>query len=237
MIEIFLKKLFNKENFIYYTGLFFFIGLVIGTAYNYLLYNLLFGVDIFNYVDPIDLIFSWISNMNIILPFVSVVIYFYIIHLITSISIENKLFSFKKSTLLIAVIFSIIFIIYIFTLYKTNSLIHYFIFIFILSLATINTIIYLRSASLFKDQFTIKHFKGVTIFFAFFYIVFGSTYTYKNIEKDNNCIVTLIKGDKASVKDKILNFIGRTGSVTIFYDDKEVLILNNSDISSIKHLK
>ena len=59
-IESFDKKLTT------YTAAFVAYGVIVGAVFNYMVFNHMLGFDIFGYLEPMDFIFSWISNETIL---------------------------------------------------------------------------------------------------------------------------------------------------------------------------
>lgn len=89
-----------------FISLIFSFAIIIGGFYNYFLYNVQLDIEIFNFITTYDLIFTWISNKELIIDFLSVIFIF--ILLIYKDYLNQISIQIKTKTLYLAIFICII---------------------------------------------------------------------------------------------------------------------------------
>lgn len=211
---------------------------IIGFFYNITYYNYGFQIDIFNYLEVNDLIFSWISNSKIL----TIIICFAIVFLLLAYRLN-----FSRNTsyfiLFISIILFSLFIKYNDILIKISKLddlnIVYVIFIYsfiiiILSILDSYSINW-KIIQIYKEKSNPIRMEILYFLCIFFFtIIISIVNYYETLYNSQKCKIIFIKDTNLKSSNEEYHFIGRTSNVTIFKDSQEKInVINNSDISNI----
>lgn len=228
-VTIFDLKIFSRL-FIY--------AIIIGFFYNLTYYNYGFKIDIFNYIEVNDLIFSWISNSKILTIIICFTIAFFLL-------VYRLNFQRQTSYFLLILI---IFLFFLFKEYEKNLIeistlddlnIMYVIFIYALFIIILSILhsysINWKIIQSFKEKsnpIQIEIFYFLCILFIT--IMISTVNYYETLYNSQKCKIIFIKDTNLKSSNEEYHFIGRTSNVTIFKDSQEKInVINNSDISNI----
>lgn len=233
------------------TSLVFGFGILIGFIYNYFLYNVAFDIDIFNYIEITDLIFSWISTVSLLL-----------IILITTFLILGSYYFYNSKLYNPSSPFSIDNFFFP-ALISILTLMFIYIDIININITILSVAIFL--IYIFVGQNTFKRFtsnkngpqvtfKVLILFYVPLVLYFAysaaDNYSRKLLIYDefNLCNIRLIRNIDAIGSKYFTQFVGRTSTNSIFLVGpkdrssieklkKYIYIINNADISNVVFYK
>lgn len=257
------KMTFEKKLSLFLTLIFLF-SIIIGGFYNYFLYNHLLKIDIFNFITTYDLIFSWISNEKLIIDFL-IVSFVFIFMLNSNDSKEYaKYFKIKYLYIFVPICFFSYFLLLFFYYIYNIGFLYYFIakLLLLLLILSLTLILVIKVQELFLFHLTIIIIMFISLFIS---LKQNTFYLYDDLEFDlylNSYNVNLIRGNNIDnckfnyqligtttsnsifLVTDISNFFVDNNSNTINYEailghtekDKRIEILNNNNISRMKHI-
>ncbi|MGA1931522.1 hypothetical protein ACH5BF_02180 [Arcobacter sp. YIC-464] len=226
-------------------------SIFLGFLYNYILYNKYFEFDIFNFVDPLDLIMSWISN-DIFIVFIlgifcmTIIIYFVKDKQNFEINYENNINKrlLKNKHFYFSIGFFILYILSIFLLYYLMVIEKKYSYSFFCFLAHFIFGLYSVEFLPLKVNKTFSYIKYIFLVSVSTLIVIGLSpivYALKLINEHNlnKVKLKLVRNiDSFNSKDNF-QYISSTSSVSVFlvknfdHNYTRLQVFNNSDISSM----
>lgn len=233
-------------------------GVIIGYIYNYTLFVINFDIDIFNFIQLYDLIFSWIGNILLISIFLTIsfmTLIIYLVHwfnILERLEMENYYLLNIISFIFLVILTSLLFY-FLMIYFKNYNINHLYLILIFSALFYLTLVIYKKTDITINERSTLNTTQVLTLIIpviiaSSIYLAYSagnsSALDIYDYTKKTSLDITLVRGLKLKDHESYHYYlIGATSSHSFFYavdyfdpTCKKTIIINNQDISRLESI-